>query len=260
MDTAKFLSKPGTGRRSFMWKMGAAMSAAVATAVPGMANHRTNQDDGKNAEADRLSRQLGILEDEKAIRNLHRSYETFLDGGKYEEAAALFAEDAEVVFNGGVFKGRKEGVARLYCEHFRAGLTGKKIGPAPGFEADSEQPHETIKVSGDGLSAAAQFSYSIQVGTPIASDSSLVQMARLHGGGIMKWCESGAYEISYAKDSKDGGWKIKRLEYRVLSQTDFRPGKAYATPVSVPLFAKTYPEDPAGPDKIITPAQRLQKA
>jgi hypothetical protein len=85
-------------------------------------------------------------------------------------------------------------------------------------------------------------------------DSQLVQMARLQGEGIMKWCEGGIYEASYAKDAKDGGWKIKRLEYRVSSSTDYRPGRAYANPISVPLFAKTYPEDPAGPDRLITPA------
>jgi hypothetical protein len=85
-------------------------------------------------------------------------------------------------------------------------------------------------------------------------DSQLVQLARLHGEGIMKWCESGVYEISYVKDIKDGIWKIQRLEHRVLSQTDYRPGRAYANPISVPQFAKTYPADPAGPDRLITPA------
>jgi hypothetical protein len=106
-------------------------------------------------------------------------------------------------------------------------------------------------VSADRLSAGTQFPYSIQVGTPMAPDSQLVQMARLQGGGIMKWCEAGTYEISYAKDIKDGGWKIKRLEYRVSSKTDYRPGRSYARPISVPLFAKTYPEDPSGPDRLI---------
>jgi hypothetical protein len=251
MDFAKSLTKPNSGRRSFLWKAGVAVSAAVATAIPGMAKSV----DGKNGEAERLAKQLGILEDEKAIRTLHKTYENLLDNGMYEEVVALFTEDAAVVFNGGVFKG-KSSASRLYSGCFSAGMIGKKIGPVPGFDA----AQETINVAADRLSAKAQFPYSIQVGAPIASDSSLVQMARLHGGGIMKWCESGTYEISYVKDSKDGGWKIKRLEYQVLSQTDYRPGKAYATPVSVSLFAQTYPENPAGPDKLIVPAQRFQGA
>jgi hypothetical protein len=261
MEFTKSLSKPGDsskqpnkGRRSFMWKAGAAISVALASAVPSMSNHRTNQGAGSDTEVDRLSNRLGILEDEKAIRTLHQTYQTHLDNGMYEDVADLFAEDGEVVFNGGVFKGQKNGISRLYRDCFSSGLTGKKIEPAPGFEVDSKQQQETIKVSADRLSASAQFPYSIQVGTPMAPDSQLVQMARLQGGGIMKWCEGGTYEISYAKDIKDGGWKIKRLEYRVSSKTDYRPGRSYAKSISVPLFAKPYPEDPAGPDTLIRPA------
>jgi hypothetical protein len=243
MDSAKPLSKPDSGRRSFLWKAGVAMSAAVAAAVPGIAK----SGDSKNTEAERLAHQLGMLEDEKAIRTIHQTYEALLDSGKYEDVAGLFKEDASVVFNGGVFNGRKS-VARLYREHFSAGLTGKKIGPAPGFEA----AQETVTVAEDRLSANAQFPYSIQVGAPIASNSSLVQMARLHGEGIVKWCEGGVYEISYKKCKKDGSWKIAKLEHRVISSTNYRPGKAYANPISVPQFAKAYPTDPAGPDSLIS--------
>jgi hypothetical protein len=89
----------------------------------------------------------------------------------------------------------------------------------------------------------------------MAPDSQLVVMARLHGEGIMKWCESGTYEASYAKDAKNGVWKIQRLEYRVVSKTDYRPGKSHAGPISVPQFTKAYPEDPAGPDRLISPKQ-----
>ena len=79
----------------------------------------------------------------------------------------------------------------------------------------------------------------------------------------MKWWEGGIYEVSYLKDMKDGGWKIKRLEYRVLSKADYRPGKSCARPISVPLFSKVYPADPAGPDSLtdndqeLTPSQTL---
>ena len=146
------------------------------------------------------------------------------------------------------FSKARDGVSRLYRDCFSSGLTGKKIGPAPGFEVDSEQQQETVKVSTDRLSASAQFPYSIQVGTPMTPDSQLVQMARLQGEGIMKWWEGGTYEVSYVKCIRDGGWKIKRLEYRVSSKADYRPGRSHAGPISVPLFSKVYPEDPAGPD------------
>lgn len=231
-------SKPNTGRRSFLWKAGAAMTAAAAAVVPGMAK----SGDAGSSDADRLAHRLGMLEDEKAIRALQQTYEGLLESGDYEEIAGLFAADAAVVFHGGVYNGKK-GVSRLYREHFGAGRTGKKIGPAPGVPAGEE----SITVAGDRRSAQARFPYSIQVGAPMP-DSPLVHMARLQGGGILHWCESGIYELSCAKDGTDGGWKIARLEHRVLSSTDYRPGKAYANPVSVPRFARTYPADPSGPD------------
>jgi hypothetical protein len=244
MDSVKSLSKPNPGRRSFICKTGAAISAALVCAVPGMSKSGGDE----NTEADRLAKKLGILEAEQAIRTIHKTFENLLDNGMYEEVAGLFADDATVAFNGGVFKGTS-GICRLYGDCFRAGLTGNRIGPAPGSDA----AQEIVNVAADRLSAKAQFPYFIQVGAPIVSNTSLVAMARLHGEGIMKWCESGIYEISYAKDVKNGSWKINRLEYRVLSTTDYRPGRSYARPISVPLFTKTYPEDPAGPDRLITP-------
>jgi hypothetical protein len=244
--------RPNTGRRSFIWKTGAAVSAVLATAVPGIARTRINNDINLKTKVNQLSNQLGTLKDENAIRELHQTYETCLNNGMYEDLVNLFVNNGEVVFNGGVFMGRNRGIRRLYCDHFRAGLSGKRIDPAPGFQVNIEQQQDIIKVTTDRKSAKAQFSYSMQVGAPIISDSQLVQMARLQGQGIMKWWEGGIYEVSYVKEIKDGSWKIKRLEHRVLSKADYRPGRSYARPISVPLFTKAYPDDPAGPDKLIT--------
>jgi hypothetical protein len=267
MDILKSISKPNdtpkhpnTGRRSFMWKIGAAMSAVLAFAVPAMSRPRTNNDTNLKVKVDRLSNQLRILEDESAIHRLHQTYENLLNNGRYKEVVDLFTDDGEVVYNGGVFKGRKSGVRRLYCDHFMSGLTGRRIEPAPGFQPDIEQQEDMVEVTADRKSGRARFTYSIQVGAPIISDSILVKMARLHGEGIIKWWEGGIYEVSYVKDIKEGSWKIKRLEYRVLSKADYRPGRSLARPILTPLFSKAYPEDPAGPDKLIHPAQGLRKA
>jgi hypothetical protein len=195
-----------------------------------------------------LSNRLGILEDENAIRRLHRTYEDLLNSGRYEEVINLFTDDGEVIFNGGIFKGKFGGVRRLYNERFRSGLAGRKIEPAPGFQPDNDQQQDIVKVAADRKTANAKFSFSIQIGIPIISDSQLVKMARLHGEGIMKWWEGGTYEVSYVKGIGDGVWKIKKLEYRVLSKADYRPGKLLAKPISVPLFSKVYPQDLAGPD------------
>ena len=161
----------------------------------------------------------------------------------------MFADEAEVIFNGGVFAGKDKGVRRLYCDHFSEGWTGKKIEPAPGFELDPAQFQDVVEVAPDRKSAKARFPYSIQVGTPIISDSQLIQMARLQGQGILRWWEGGVYEASYVKEGNE--WKIGRLEFRVMSKANYTPGRAYANPIDVAAFAKSYPENPTGPDRLL---------
>lgn len=250
--------QPNSGRRSFIWKVGAGISAVLSTAVPGIARTGTETDMNLRTKVNRLSNQVEHLESEKEIRILHQTYENLLNNGMYEEVESMFTDDAEVIFNGGVFR-KKEGIRRLYCGYFSFGLTGKKMDAAPGFELDDEQHHDVVKVSGDFLSAEALFTYSIQVGSPMSSDSLLVKMARLQGGGVMKWWEGGTYGVSYKKEISSGSWKIKKLEYKALSRADYRPGRPYAKPISVPGFLKIYPQDPTGPDKLVTANNELLK-
>jgi hypothetical protein len=237
MSTSKSLSSPGddrkqaaTGRRSFIWKAGAAVSAVAASAVTGFS--RSGGD------------RPGILEDADAVRTLQRTYEARLHEGRYEEVPELFADKAEVTYNGGLFRG-KEGVRRLFCNRFSSGLTGRKMEPAPGFAVETV---DKVELAEDRKSAVGRFPYSIQAGSPMDEKSSLVAMARLHGEGIRKWWEGGVQHVLYVKEGKE--WKIRRLEYRVASRADYRPGRSYARPIEVPAFMKTYPSDPNGPDRI----------
>ena len=250
-NTDNIQKQTDTGRRSFIWKVGAGMSAVLAAAVPAIAKPVISNDKKLRIRVNSLSKQVAILETKKSIRKLHKAYEDLLDKCMYSEVLNMFTDDAEVIFNGGVFKGTR-GVKRLFCSHFSSGMTGKRIDPAPGFQLNPEQQQDMVEISPDLKSAKAGFTYSIQIGSPIKSDSQLVKMARLQGEGIMKWWEGGIYEVAYVKDIKDGNWKIRRLEYRVLSRADYRPGRTYAKPVSVSSFSKVYPEDQTGPDKLIT--------
>ena len=252
-NTAKVPRQTDTERRSFIWKVGAGMSAVLAAAVPAVAKPVFGSDKKLKTSVDDLSKQVAILENEKSIRSLHRAFENSLDNGMYSGVLDMFTADAEVIFKGGLFKGSR-GVKRLFCENFSSGQTGRRIDPAPGFEPNGEQQKEMLKVSPDGKTARARFSYSIQVGAPIDSDSTLVKMARLQGEGIQKWWEGGIYELNYVKDVKEETWKIKRLEYRTLSRADYKPGRSYAKAISVPQFAKVYPKDPAGPDRLVNQA------
>ncbi len=241
--------RPNGGRRSFLRRTGAAVSAVLASAVAGVSKSSVDADSGLKSEVDKLSNQIGRLEDANAIRALHQAYETHLDQGLYEDIVRMFAEDAEVVFNGGLFVGRDKGVRRLYCDNFSQGWTGKKMAPAPGFEPDPAQLQDVVEVAADRRSANAQFAYSMQVGAPLVSDWPLLDMARLQGQGVVKWWEGGVHEVSYVKEGTD--WKIRRLEYRVLSKANYKPGRSYAKPISVAQFSEVYPENSTGPDKLI---------
>jgi len=239
---------PNNGRRSFIWKAGAAMSAVITSAVAGISKPGNDPDAGLKDQIDRLSNQIGSLEDASTIRRLHQTYESHLTEGMYEEVVGMFADDSEVVYNGGLYAG-KEGIRRLYCNHFAPGLTGKKIEPAPGFEPDPAQQLDIVEVAADRRNATGQFPYSMQVGTPMTANSSLVEMARLQGEGIVKWWEGGIYEASYVKVGES--WKINRLEYRAASKADYKPGRTYAKPIDVPAFSSVFPKNPAGPDRLV---------
>ena len=255
-SASKSIDRPNSGRRSFIWKAGAAVSAVLATAVPAISMPKFTKDKGLKSEVDRLTGMINSLEDEKKINVLHKNFENLLDNGQYENIADLFSVDGEVVFNGGIFKGKEKGIRRLFCELFRSGQTGRKMIPAPGFEFNSES---RVDISQDRKTAKAQFPFSIQVGAPIISDSVLFKMARLQGGGTMKWWERGTYKLSYIRDTKDGSWKIKKLEFQTLSKADYKPGHSSAKPIEFPLFSKTYPEDPAGPDRLVKSVRGSRK-
>src|SRR5690606_17920531 len=176
-------------RRAFFWKVGA---AGVSTALAPTAVVAASGGDDPALRA-------ALLEDEQALRKLHQAFEQAMDKGAYDEVVEMFASDAQVVFNGGVFDNRSDGVGRLFRDRFRAGKSGKRIEPAPGFELAADRQQERVEVAADRLSAEAVFPYSIQVGAPIETESSLASMARLHGEAVKTWWEGGVYEVSYRR-------------------------------------------------------------
>jgi len=228
-------------RRSFFLKLGAGVSTAVASAAVG----------AKSLESDDASLRAALLEEERAVRDLHRAFEEALDRGRYDEVVEMFADDARVVFNGGIFDERTGGVSRLYRERFRFTRSGRRIEPAPGFELDPDKRQEKVEISVDRLTAEAVFPYSIQVGKPIETETSLASMAGLHGGAVQTWWEGGVYRVRYCKDAVDGRWKIGSLAYATLARADYRPGRTYATSIAVAPIDTRFPEDPLGPDALI---------
>jgi hypothetical protein len=70
-------------------------------------------------------------------------------------------------------------------------------------------------------------------------------------GATRQWWEGGLYENTYTKE--DGVWKILVLDYRPQWHADFESGWAHTRPEYVPFYSTTFPQDPVGPDELITP-------
>jgi hypothetical protein len=240
MDTSRnqsgLNSEKNTGRRSFIRKMGAVMTTGVVVStVPTAAKSDERNDSGIEITVKELSERIAILEAEKNIVSLYHTYESLLNDGIYDKIPEMFVTDGEAVYNGGLFRGRDTGVHRFYNKLFRNGFTGKKTD----LILDSKKGH-SVHLAKNQLSALASFPYAMQAGIPMISDSVLVRMARLHGGGINKWRENGVCELSLTRKSKEDVWMIKRLNYCTESRS-----------VSVPPFTEVFPADPSGPDTLV---------
>jgi SnoaL-like domain len=234
-------------RRSFLQKLGIGVSTALGSAAV------IGNTDNSRVPGD-LALQVSTLEAQQALRSLHQQYEHAMaqgcaDPAQQDAVLALFAEDAEVVFNGGVFSGREQGISRLYRHHFATGNTGKPMPPAPGFALPVQL--EKVEVTQDLRTAKAEFPYSIQVSKPLDSTTSLASMAKLHGEGVHSWWESGTYALAYVRDVKENRWRIQRLAYNTLARADYRTGRSYAKPIRVTAFTARFPEDAQGPDRLV---------
>jgi hypothetical protein len=200
----------------------------------------TDNDDRDVRIAD-LEHRLGIVEDTLAIRNLQHAYGYYLDKCLYDEVVDLFADDGQVIFIGGVYKG-KQAVARLYTGRFRKRFTTGN-GPAHGRLLDHPQLQDIIHVSPDRRTGYARFRTLMQAGTHESA------------GQPRQWWEGGLYENTYT--AQDGVWRIKVLFYRPFWHADFRTGWAHTPPDYVPNSSVIYPEDPDGPDELLTDPPRL---
>ena len=193
-----------------------------------------------------LEHRLGIVEDELAIRRLQHAYGYYLDKCYYDEVVDLFDEDGEVVFIGGVYKGRagrRPAVHRPVPQRFADGHNGPQFGRL----LDHPMLQDVIHVDPDRRTAYARFRTLMQAGTHelVANEQTPVR----------QWMEGGLYENTYVR--VDGTWKIKKLFYRAFWHGTMDDGWAH-TPVDyVPNASVTYPEDPYGPDELLQNAPRL---
>lgn len=195
---------------------------------------------------DDLEHELGRLQDESQIRKVQYSYGYFIDKSQYNECVDLFAEDSEVWFLGGIYKGKK-GVRRLYIERFQTQFTQGHNGPRYGWLLDHPQLQMVIDVAPDRKTAKVRGRSQMQAGLHETAE-----------GDQRAWWEGGIYENEYVRE--DGIWKIKALRYYPFWHGSFAEGWA-KTPIDfIPMASTFYPEDPLGPDAPIEPTPRLWPA
>jgi hypothetical protein len=196
------------------------------------------------AELDALKRDVRELQDIHQVRTLHFKYGYYIDMCLYDEAVGLFADDAEVLFLNGIYRG-KASVARIYQGWFRDMFTGGVNGPVYGFLLDHFISQDIVDISADGTLAKGRFRALMQAGSHETKEPKVRPMPD------QCW-EAGIHENTYVKVG--GIWKIKQLNYNMLWQAGYEEGWAHST-VHLPPLTRTFPEDPHGPDELfdITP-------
>lgn len=244
------ISEPtASARRSFIGKL----TALAAALIPISAAHAAAKDrsagSGSSVEEQlaEFNNRIGMLEDTAAIRNLQHAYGYYLDKCLYEEVVDLYAEDSKVIFNGGIYHGKK-GVHRLYVELFQNTFTNGYNGPLPGFLLDHPQLQDVITVAPDRMTAKGRFRTLMQAGVHETSKAPMAENARKEGRPLNQWWEGGMYENTYAREN--GVWKILVLNYQPIWHADYETGWAHTRVPYVPPFSETYPENPTGPDEL----------
>ena len=191
----------------------------------------------QNAE---LFDRLGKLEDITDIRRLQFSYGYYIDYCHYEDVVNLFAEDAEVVFLSGVYKGHK-GIRRLYIDWILNLFNQGREGADDGFLFDHIQMQDVITIADDRQTAKGRFRGVMLGGSH--------DMRKYRPPGVpQQFMESGIYENDYVREN--GVWKIKRLDYMLQWQAEYETGWAH-TDAHLRPAQVLFPEDPNGPDVLL---------
>ena len=164
--------------------------------LPGMI-HLQEQIDELRGENQQLKQQAQQAQDWTAIANLQASYGFYVDKSRWDDASALFTDDATLEIAGrGLFKG-KESISK-----YLHGLGEMEYGRL--YNHMQLQP--VIHVADDGHSAKARWRSLMEVG---------------HLGKEARWGDS-VYENEYVKDN--GVWKISKLHSYITFYVEFDQG------------------------------------
>ena len=159
-------------RRSFIAVAGAALSTplvAAGASLPGAA-----------ADGDSLQARLARLEDEHAIRALNDRYAKHVGAAARDDLAALFDDPSHARLDEGV-----------------CGLT-----------SEASDPADASEIAADRRSAVARVHWTVHTETVIGPSCTVVEMARLQGGGVVQAAEPAVFENRYVRRD-DGTWRLR---------------------------------------------------
>lgn len=174
----------------------------------------------------RLAAEVDRLAAMDEIENLQGIYGYYIDKSQWQQAAALFADDAELTVQGlGTWRGR-EGVLRYLRSTGPEGLQEGRL-----YDHMMLQP--IIDVAADGSSAKARWHLFAQ----------LAQHGQFH-----EWA-TGIYQNEYVK--QDGVWKIRRLHLYPTMITPYEDGWGKTSLQRSRFDAAARPDVPhAGPSSL----------
>jgi hypothetical protein len=195
-------------RRAFFLQGSAALGTGVATTV-GASSPTTEKPTSPSLKEQlvQLQRQLAQAEDREAIRKLHLAFTTLIENQRYEAAAELFDEQADLQLSGVTASG-KPAILQLFADQFR-NQTAAVIHSA--YRQSTKQQSDAVTLSADRLQATATFHVEVELCTPLQGDCTAAQMARLQGHVADRRWETGRFEAQYVKIL--GQWKMASLSY-----------------------------------------------
>ena len=159
--------------------------------------HLQTQIDELRGENQALQLQAQRAQDWTTIANLQASYGFYVDKSRWDDAAAMFAENATLEIAGrGLFTGKE------HISEYLHGLGAMEYGRL--YNHMQLQP--VIHVADDGQSAKARWRSLMEVG---------------HLGKEARWGDA-IYENDYVK--QDGVWKIAKLHSYITFYVDFDQG------------------------------------
>lgn len=184
-----------------------------------------------------LQQEVTLLRDREAIRTLHFTYGYCMDKWLFKEIVDLFAEDCELRFLNGIWRG-KAGAQRLYS------WTEGMYGPRDGMLAEHVIAQDVVHVAPDRSRAWGRFRALLQIGAH--EDHAL----EFPPSFAQSFWEAGVHENEYVLEG--GVWKIAVFDYRLTFQAPYEGGWAKSPdhPIMITPWEGTFPAVPNGPDEL----------